>query len=354
MENIIDIYSLLPDEIENAISKLQEALGVVIQRRNTNTKLLHREKKAMICPQCNSERIIKDGHTKTGVQTYKCKDCQHRFNDASNTMLANCKLTYEQLTIYFECMDNHLSIRKTAKKMKVSTNTVFLLRHKTLSALSVFRKQKSLNGSVEADELYRSINLKGTKTENMPRASKPRSSKGGSKRGISNHQVCIASAIDENDNCFMEIVGTGPITSEQVNNIFKDSMSQCNLLITDCKSSYEEFARTKSIPLEQVKSGTYVNSNGYSLAEINSFHSEFETFLAPFKGVSTKHLQGYCDWFCFRKFINYTVDVLKHTAYLMKQSIIQYSSLSRSNVYSPECVIDFEQVYSDYNYHASC
>ena len=87
----------------------------------------------------------------------------------------------------------------------------------------------------------------------MPRASKHRSSKGGSKRGISDHQVCIASAIDENDNCFLEIVGTGPITSEQVKKVFQEKIEKVNYLITDCKSSYEKFAKENNINLEQVK-----------------------------------------------------------------------------------------------------
>jgi len=65
-------------------------------------------------------------------------------------------------------------------------------------------------------EVYRSINLKGTKPENMPRASKPRTSNGASTRGISKHKICIETAIDENDNCFFEIVGTGPITTDMV------------------------------------------------------------------------------------------------------------------------------------------
>ena len=93
----------------------------------------------------------------------------------------------------------------------------------------------------------------------MPKFSKPRSSRGGSKRGISNHQVCIASAIDENDNCFLEIVGIGPITSNEVENVFKDKVDNVRCLITDCKSSYEKFAKDSNIKLEQVKSETFVN-----------------------------------------------------------------------------------------------
>lgn len=93
----------------------------------------------------------------------------------------------------------------------------------------------------------------------MPRFSKSRSSKGGSKRKISNHQVCIASAIDEFDNCFLEIVGTGPITSDEVEVVFKEKVEGNITLITDCKSSYEKFSKDNNINLGQVKSGTYVN-----------------------------------------------------------------------------------------------
>lgn len=69
----------------------------------------------------------------------------------------------------------------------------------------------------------------------MPRTSKKRSTKGGSKRGISNHQVCIASAIEEYDNAFLKIVGTVPITSNQVNEVLKNKLAKVSCLITDCK-----------------------------------------------------------------------------------------------------------------------
>lgn len=121
-------------------------------------------------------------------------------------------------------MNDKLSIKKTAIKMKVNKNTVFLLRHKVLDSISIIRKTTKLKGNVEVDEIYKSINLKGTKPQDMPRASKYRSSRGSSKKGISNHQVCIASAIDEFDNCFLEIVGTGPITPNEVEKIFKDKL----------------------------------------------------------------------------------------------------------------------------------
>ena len=350
MENIVDIYGLLPEEINEIIRKLTNALEIVKHKKNTNSKFVDKEKEKITCPCCQSKRIIKNGHDKNKIQTYYCKDCSKKFSSCTNTLLAHTKLTYEQLVIFFECMTDKLSIKKTAAKMECNKNTVFLLRHKVLDSISEIRKRTKLKGKVEADEIYESINLKGTKHKNMPRASKHRSSKGGSKRGISNHQVCIASAIDEYDNCFLEIVGTGPITSEQVINVFKNKMEKIDCLITDCKSSYEKFAKENSINLEQIKSGTYVNYNGYNLGNINSLHSELTTFLSCFKGVSTKHLQHYLDWFCFQKLINYTTEILKQPLTMMKKATVNNCTINSNNVYDNTSNINFNKVYFEYNF----
>ena len=117
----------------------------------------------------------------------------------------------------------------------------------------------------------------------MPRTSKCRSSWSGLKRGISSHLVCVVTAINEYDNCFLEVVDTGPITSEQVTNTFKDRIEEVSCLITDYKYSHEKFAKDNNIKLEQVKSGTYINQNGYSLGNMNSLHSELRTFYLALK-----------------------------------------------------------------------
>ena len=152
------------------------------------------------------------------------------------------------------------------------------------------------------------------------------------------------------ENCFLEIVGTGPITSEQVKKVFQEKIEKVNYLITDCKSSYEKFAKENNINLEQVKSGTYVNQNGYSLGNINSLHSELTTFLSCFKGVSTKHLQHYLDWFCFQKLINYTTEILKQPLTMMKQTTINSCTINSNNIYDNTSGINFKKVYSDYNF----
>ena len=72
-------------------------------------------------------------------------------------------------------------------------------------------------GEIQSDEKYFSINLKGTKTKNMPRYSKKRTSTNSPYRGISHHKICVVSSIDENDNLLLKIVGLGRCTTEMIN-----------------------------------------------------------------------------------------------------------------------------------------
>ena len=105
-----------------------------------------------------------------------------------------------------------------------------------------------------AEEFYRSINLKGTKPENMPRASKPRISNGTSTRGINNHKVFIVSAVDEYENMFFEIVGNGPVTSKMIKQSLTPKICKISKLITECKSSYEREVKVNKGNLKQIKS----------------------------------------------------------------------------------------------------
>lgn len=125
MENIIDIYNLLPEEIDKIIKDLTNALEVIKHRKNTNSKFVDNEKDEIICPYCKSKNIIKNGHDKNKVQTYYCKNCTKRFSPCTNTPIAHSKLTYEQLVIFFNCMNDKLSIKKKLLLKWVVTKTLF-------------------------------------------------------------------------------------------------------------------------------------------------------------------------------------------------------------------------------------
>lgn len=348
-----NIYDLVPTQITELIEKLNQTLTIIKNRKQTISKVALFEKENIFCPHCNSYNVVKNGHTKNEIQTYKCKECCKRFNDLTGTIFAGTRLSYEQIEIFITCFKDKVSLRKTAKRMNVDKNTVHLLRLKVLDSFANIRQNTELKGIIESDEIYRTINLKGTKPENMPRFSKPRTSKGNLKRGINSHKICIVSAIDENDNLFFEISGTGPVTSDMIDKSLTMKLKNVTKLVTDCKSSYESVASDNNWNLKQVKSKGYVDSEGNSLANINSLHSGLTTFLSNFRGVSTKHLQGYLDWFMFEKYLNYKFEEEKQTNQLINTTMTNSTTIEISNMYDNHSGIDFFKVYSDYGYTPS-
>ena len=94
--------------------------------------------------------------------------------------------------------------------------------------------------------------------------------------------------------------------------------------------------------------GSYKDSEGNTLANINSLHSQLANFLSTFHGVSTKHLQQYLDWFVFSKYQTYHVEYLNQINDFEKNTIIISTSIKYGNVCNNYSIFDFNEVYSDY------
>ena len=144
----------------------------------------------------------------------------------------------------------------------------------------------------------KSLNLKGTKKANMPRYSKKRTSTSSSYRGISHHKVCVVSSIDENDNLLLKIVGLGRCTIDMLKNSLGQKLSNAKSVNADSASAYQDFCKEYDLILNAIPSGFH--SDGiFNISVINGIHSQLETWLSKFKGVSTRHLQEYLDWFVY-------------------------------------------------------
>ncbi len=349
----LGLTDLLPFQIKELIDELYKLLNIENNSKDTICKIIKNENSSICCPHCHSENIVKNGHTKKKLQTYKCKNCNKRFNDLTGTVFHHTHLSYEQITNFFKCMRDKFSIRKTAKIVGISKTAAFAIRHKILSGLKEIREKIKLQGELQVDEYYLSINLKGTKRDNMPRTSKPRKTSGNCMRGINKHKVCVETGIDGDDHTFLEIVGTGPITSEMIKKSLVPKTEKVSKIITDCKSSYERVAKENKWNLVQIKSGTYTNETGDNLACINALHSGLENFLSLFHGVSTNHLQGYLDWYMFDKYINYTAEILEQVHNFEINIITKNTLMTYSNIYNNYSGLNYSEIYKDYNYHAN-
>lgn len=352
IETNLDINSLLPEDIKTLIKNLQVLLVKKEESKNTIGEIADFERERIICPKCKKENVRKDGLYK-GRQKYECKECGKKFNSLTNTPFHHTHLNYKQIETAYQCLVDKVSIRKTAIKMGTSSWTAFVTRFKLISCLKQQREETKLSGNIELDEYYLSINLKGTKKQNMPRISKKRKKNGTGKQGISNHTVCITSGVDENDNIFFEVAGTSNVSTKMIKDTVVPKIVNSKKVITDCKSSYEEPAKEEMWNLKQVKSTGYTDLEGNNLANINSLHSQLTLFLSQFHGVSTKHLQEYLDWFVFLKHLTYKVEYLEQAHEFEKNTITINSRINYSNVCDNHSIFDFNKVYEDYDHHPS-
>lgn len=346
---LIEIEKMLPDEIEEIILLLTDELSKKESSKGIIDLEINREKGKVVCPHCHSDYIKKNGKYKNR-QLYKCKNCNKKFNELTGTPFHHTRLVYKQINDAYDCLVNKLSIRKTANKIGVSIKTAFVLRFKIISCLKSITNNKELKGTSQLDEFYLPINLKGTKKANMPRISKKRQKNGTGKSGISKHTVCVTSSVDSYDNMLFKVAGTGNASSDMIRNTIAKYIPKGSKVVTDCKSSYEKVAQENNWCLKQVKSKCYVDSEGNNLATINSLHSELECFLSGFRGVSTKHLQEYLDWFVYIKYLNYSKEYIEQASTYKRDTIILNSSVKYSNVFNNYSGIDFKKVYADYNY----
>ncbi len=106
------------------------------------------ESQKTYCPHCKSGAIYGHGIYK-GRKRYRCKQCRKTFNDYTGTAISGVKKV-DKFQEYIDLMLESVSIRKAAKQLNISANTIFDWRHKIASVLSVV----SINSFYEIDAKY--------------------------------------------------------------------------------------------------------------------------------------------------------------------------------------------------------
>ena len=242
---------------------------------------------------------------------------------------------------------NGFSIRRIAEENNISNYTSFRLRHKVLYALKKFVENIKLSGNIQSDEKYFSINLKGTRKEKMPRYSKKRTSKGNGIRGISHHKICVVSSIDENDNLLLKIVGLGRCTTDMLKNSLGKKLDNAKSINADSASAYQDFCEDNQLTLNAIPSGFHSNDI-FNISEINGIHSQLETWFSKFRGVSTRHLQEYLDWFVyiFTMKKSFMLSKIKTEAY--SKLLIDSNYIKSNDIFNIKMPIDLNVAYSEY------
>lgn len=341
------IKNLDPVSLIEFKNYILENLSDLCSTKNSNSKVISKFKdKDLFCDKCGC-KLHKNGKTKNGLQKYICSGCKACSSETSNTIICHSKLSFEIWKNVIDNLLNGFSIRRIAEENNISNYTSFRLRDKVLYALKKFVENIRLSGNIQSDEKYFSINLKGTRKENMPRYSKKRNSKGNGIKGISHHKICVVSSIDEFNNLLLKIAGLGRCTTDMLRETLGQKLNNARSINADSASAYQDFCEENHLVLNAIPSGFH--SNGiFNISEINGIHSQLKTWLSKFRGVSTRHLQEYLNWFIY-------IFTMKKRFLLNKTKTTSYSNLliddnyiNTKDILHIKMPIDLNVAYAEY------
>lgn len=284
------------------------------------------------CPHCGSDHFIKWGFNGK-TQRFRCKECGKYFSSTTKTMFFASNTDYETWSSFIDCEIKGLTLEKEAYTIRKTETTCFHMRHKLYKAAEKVRLEAKLKGNVEIDCTFLPINMKGTRTHNMPRRSKKR---GKHKRAIhktktenKEPQLCIFTASDDSNNILFSVSHCGgERTTEYMK--YDSCIDRKAMIIADSSIQIKKYIkltnrRSDLVPPDRKDRLIFTTEKGNNLARINELHSELKKEWRSRHGISVRHLQGYIDWLVYTKKLRNKVrgEESEYRAYidLMKEEI---------------------------------
>jgi len=268
----------------------QEALLKELHMPEQINKPCQVEPVAESCPYCMSVLIVKNGHRK-GTQRYKCKGCYKTFTNDTGTLdqgIHKRDLYEEYKKLMFE---GYLPLKKMAEKIGISIQTAFDWRHKILCGMKDCGA--NFDGITEIDDVWFLYSQKGRKGLKYSRK------RGGSKRqGDNNFQVKLLVTVDRKSHRNLSVAKIGRITKADIERKIAGKFSEACTLVSDKHRSIAAFAKSQKIEHVSFKSSDHTAGGEYHVQNVNNMASRLKSIVNHrLRGVSTKYLQSYANWF---------------------------------------------------------
>jgi transposase-like protein len=243
------------------------------------------------CPHCGDARLYRHGIV-SGLQRYRCRECQRSFNALTNTPLAFLRRRDAWLP-YLQSMLDSRTVRAAATCTGIHRNTSFRWRHRFLTEARNDRPGQ-LKHIVEADETYLLESQKGSR-----HLTRPARRRGGvaHTRGITNEHDCLLVARQRGGGTCDWVAGRGQITAAKLQRWLHPALASSAVLVSDGAAAYHSFAAVTGIRHEAINVQAGIRVRGiYHVQGVNAYHSRLHQWLRTFLGVASRYLVNYLGW----------------------------------------------------------
>jgi len=312
-------------EVYKEIKREDCYIGTAAQRQE-EVPLLHpftgsinwRENSEMkSCPDCNNTNLIKWGKYR-GQQRYKCKSCGHIHTSNSFTLNYGIRKIAEFESFGHRMFEgNYESLSVLSQDLKINRNTAFNWRHKYLSAIRATPSENQYSGTVEMDDVWFGLDEKGRETSDKVRPPIG--------VGDNDMQVKLLCCYERESNEFNAfVVRSGRLTQDDIERTVGNKFMQGSKIYSDKHQSIKAFTEKHSIAHLTFSAEKHAKDKVIHVQNINNYASEMNgVFLRKMKGVATKYLQNYANWFIVNK-------TIKKTDTTSIEAINQYKSKQKS------------------------
>jgi hypothetical protein len=191
-------------------------------------------------------------------------------------------------------LESYYPIKQIAKKVGISIQTAFDWRHKILSG--TIKDDKSFKGITEIDDIWFLYSQKGRKGLDYSRK------RGGSKRaGDNDFQAKLLITADRNHTTDMSLVRIGRLKKADIERKVSGRFSGDCKLVSDKHRSIAAFAKSENVKHISFKASEHTAGGEYHVQNINNMASGLKSVVnGALRGVSTKYLQNYVNWYRIR------------------------------------------------------
>jgi transposase-like protein len=313
----------LVDQLIKYLGQDAEAINIY------NVKQDQLNHSGVVCPHCKGTNIIGHG-LYNGSRRYNCKSCYRTFSLLTGTAVHKLHKK-DLLKEYLFYMLQGYSLRRITEEMDICLKTSFDWRHKILLSLKP-ELTKKLSGVVEADETFFLYSEKGSKSI---KNRKPRKRGGvASKQGINSDHVAVLTVFErKTGESLNTVVCKGRITKKAIQMGLGQWIDKGHsILCSDSHLSFQAFAKENNIEIKPVfiRRREYVLEKIYHIQNVNRIHGQLKEWMLKFKGVSTKYLQNYLNYFRLTQLLKEDI----HSTKLAIEKVIarQNSYVQRDNI----------------------
>jgi len=260
----------------------------------TNAKLESRNYCIKVCPKCGAvdPGFTKGGNANSGKPMLKCRCCHKRFTYDNGQLTHHSHQDESKWDQLIKDTFKQISIEKTAAKLNISTYTVWRMRMKLLHMLEKIVSDTVVSNEIELDEKYLRNSHKGEKLEDI----KPRKrGSSASKRGLSNEQICLATAVQRNGTAVLIATNTAAPSSEDIMALY-EHIGVNSMAWIDGKTAYNALLDSKHCEKRVMKDHTTYTSIDH-LNNVNAFHCLIEKWYRGYNGVASKYINRYAALF---------------------------------------------------------